>query len=94
MPFVSQAQRRFMYAKHPKIAAEFSAATPKGAKLPEKVKPSVDEQVKAMGRTVSTAAHAAKAAGTSRSEAVRSVNPSKPMGATPSEDMPLRKKKL
>jgi hypothetical protein len=27
-----------MYAKHPKIATEFQAATPKGAKLPEKVK--------------------------------------------------------
>lgn len=38
MPFESQAQRRFMYAKHPKLAKEFEAATPKGAKLPEHVK--------------------------------------------------------
>lgn len=34
MPFVSQAQRRFMYAKHPKVAAEFEAATPQDKKLP------------------------------------------------------------
>ena len=35
MPFKSEAQRRFMYAKHPELAKEFQAATPKGAKLPE-----------------------------------------------------------
>ena len=53
MPFVSQAQRGFMYAKHPKLAKEFEAATPRGAKLPEHVKkkaPSVDD-VKKMRRT-------------------------------------------
>lgn len=38
MPFKSEAQRRYMYAKHPKIAREFQSATPKGAKLPEHVK--------------------------------------------------------
>lgn len=38
MPFRSQAQRRFLFAKHPDIAREFAAATPKGAKLPEHVK--------------------------------------------------------
>lgn len=38
MPFKSQAQRRFMYLKHPQIAAEFEAATPKGKKLPKHVK--------------------------------------------------------
>lgn len=37
MPFKSEAQRRFMYAKHPAIAKEFESATPKGAKLPEHV---------------------------------------------------------
>lgn len=37
MPFVSNAQRRFMYAKHPELAKEFQAATPKGKKLPEHV---------------------------------------------------------
>ena len=36
MPFKSQAQRRFMYAKHPAIAKEFEAHTPSG-KLPEHV---------------------------------------------------------
>lgn len=34
MPFVSQAQRGFMYAKHPELAKEFESATPKGKKLP------------------------------------------------------------
>ena len=34
MPFKSKAQQRFMYAKHPKMAREFQAATPKGKKLP------------------------------------------------------------
>ena len=38
MPFKSEAQRKFMYAKHPKLAKEFEAATPKGKKLPEHVK--------------------------------------------------------
>lgn len=38
MPFVSKAQRAFMYAKHPGLAAEFEAATPKGARLPEHVR--------------------------------------------------------
>ena len=37
MPYKSEAQRRYMYAVHPKLAAEFEAATPKGAKLPEHV---------------------------------------------------------
>ncbi len=39
MPFKSKKQRAFMYAKHPKLAKEFERATPKGAKLPEKVRP-------------------------------------------------------
>ena len=37
MPFKSQAQKGFLYANKPKIAKEFQAATPKGAKLPKKV---------------------------------------------------------
>lgn len=37
MPFKSKAQRRWMYAKEPKMAARWSKKTPKGAKLPEKV---------------------------------------------------------
>ena len=45
MPFRSQAQRAYMYAVHPKLAAEFQAETPKGTKLPEKVKDkSTDEK--------------------------------------------------
>ena len=38
MPFSSAAQRRYLWAKHPDIAREFAAATPKDAKLPEHVK--------------------------------------------------------
>lgn len=34
MPFKSQAQRGFMFAKHPEIAKRFAAETPKGEKLP------------------------------------------------------------
>lgn len=37
MPFESNAQRKFMFAKHPKIAEEFAAKTPSNAKLPEHV---------------------------------------------------------
>ena len=40
MPFKSKAQRRALYAKDPKLAAEFEKKTPKGANLPEKVKKS------------------------------------------------------
>lgn len=38
MPFKSKAQRKFMYAKHPEMAKEWEDKTPKGKKLPEKVK--------------------------------------------------------
>jgi len=37
MPFKSQQQRKFMYAKKPKLAKEFESKTKKGAKLPKKV---------------------------------------------------------
>jgi hypothetical protein len=38
MPFKSKAQRRWMYANKPAMAAEWEDKTPKGAKLPEHVK--------------------------------------------------------
>lgn len=34
MPFESQAQRRFLFAKHPKVAKEFASKTPPNANLP------------------------------------------------------------
>jgi len=37
MPFVSQAQRRYMHAKEPELAEEYESKTPKGKKLPERV---------------------------------------------------------
>lgn len=50
MPFQSQAQRGFMYAKHPELAKEFEAATPKGKKLPyHKAKKSRMKSVAHMG---------------------------------------------
>ena len=38
MPFKSLAQKKYLYANNPKVAKEFEAATPKGKKLPKKVK--------------------------------------------------------
>ena len=38
MPFKSQAQRRFLYATNPNVAKKFAKHTPKGKKLPERVK--------------------------------------------------------
>ena len=38
MPFASKEQRAYLYANHPDIAKEFEAHTPKGAKLPKRVK--------------------------------------------------------
>jgi hypothetical protein len=48
MPFKSEAQRRYMYAKHPRIAERWQSHTPKNKELPEKVafkmpKPSLDQ---------------------------------------------------
>jgi hypothetical protein len=37
MPYKSEQQRKFMYAKHPKIASQWSKKTPKG-KLPKRKK--------------------------------------------------------
>ena len=37
MPFKSEAQRKYLFAKKPKIAKEFASKTPKGKKLPKKV---------------------------------------------------------
>ena len=34
----SQAQRAYMHARHPELAEEFERKTPKGKKLPKKVK--------------------------------------------------------
>ena len=38
MPIKSKAQRRYLWATHPKLAKKFEAETPKGKRLPEKVK--------------------------------------------------------
>lgn len=37
MPFKSEAQARFMFAKHPKIAKEFASKTKSIKALPEKI---------------------------------------------------------
>lgn len=38
MPFKSQKQRAYLYSQKPKIAKEFQAHTPKGKKLPKKIR--------------------------------------------------------
>lgn len=38
MPFKSQAQRKWMYANDSEMAEKWEAHTPKGKKLPKKVK--------------------------------------------------------
>jgi hypothetical protein len=38
MPFISQAQRAWMYANDPKMAEKWEAHTPKDKKLPKKKK--------------------------------------------------------
>ena len=41
MPFKSEAQRKYLYAKKPKVAEEFAKKTPKGTSLPKKVRKKV-----------------------------------------------------
>lgn len=53
MPFVSSAQRKWMYANHPAMAKRWSEHTPKGAKLPEHV--SKDHEKKALAEKVAAA---------------------------------------
>lgn len=43
MPFKSEAQRRWMHANHPEMAKRWEKHTPKGKKLPEKVKGGIDK---------------------------------------------------
>lgn len=38
MPFVSELQRKFLYANHPDVAKKFAEHTPKNKKLPKKAK--------------------------------------------------------
>lgn len=38
MPFKSKAQRGYLYANEPEVAKKFEKKTPKGKKLPDKVK--------------------------------------------------------
>lgn len=38
MPFASTSQRSYLFANNPKVAREFAAATPKGAKLPKHIR--------------------------------------------------------
>jgi len=38
VPFKSEAQRKYLFSQKPKVAKEFAKETPKGKKLPKKVK--------------------------------------------------------
>lgn len=37
-PFVSVAQRKYLFANKPAVASEFASMTPKGKRLPQHVK--------------------------------------------------------
>ena len=53
MPFVSQAQRGWMYENHPEMAKKWEAHTPKGVKLPYKVRGSVKTSTGPSGQQAS-----------------------------------------
>jgi len=44
MPFKSQAQRKWMFANKPEMAERWAAETPKGKKLPKKLKKKTDKK--------------------------------------------------
>lgn len=46
MPFKSQAQRAYLFIHEPKVAKEFAAHTPKGAKLPQHITKTKDRALK------------------------------------------------
>ena len=48
MPFKSQAQRRWMYSNKPAMAKRWQKHTPKGKKLPEKVKEAIENHIDAV----------------------------------------------
>jgi hypothetical protein len=50
MPIRSKAQRRFLWATDPELAREFEDKTPKGTKLPERVKPAKGKALKAWAK--------------------------------------------
>lgn len=52
-PFKSKAQRRKLYATNPKVAEQFEKETPKGAKLPERVKKKKKPGIRRSGKAVS-----------------------------------------
>ncbi len=46
MPFVSQAQKKWMFKNKPKMAKEWASVTPKGKTLPKKVKNAIKSRTK------------------------------------------------
>ena len=50
MPFKSQAQRAYLYAKHPDIARRWEKETPKGKKLPRHAKSTMKKVAKRAAR--------------------------------------------
>jgi hypothetical protein len=44
-PFKSESQRKFMYANNPEMAKRWEKETPKGKKLPNKVKTKVQSKM-------------------------------------------------
>lgn len=56
MPMVSQAQRAYLHIHEPEVAKEFEAATPKGKKLPYKVKGKKSAALQEVLQTIKQAA--------------------------------------
>lgn len=56
MPFISEAQRRWMHANHPEMAKEWEAATPKDSVLPAYKKGSPAQKRKARSVAAKSAA--------------------------------------
>ena len=46
MPMKSQSQRKMLWATNPKVAEKFEKETPKGKKLPKKVKKEKEKKKK------------------------------------------------
>lgn len=47
MPFVSKAQRRYLFANKPEMAKRWAAETPKNKSLPERLGPTKTQKAKA-----------------------------------------------
>lgn len=80
MPFASEAQRRFLYARHPEVAKRWQKHTPKGTKLPEHVKAAADLGFGLGYKAFALALVVKEAAGVQRILRLAKANPSAESG--------------